>query len=317
MFLVEEFLAKYGTDLGLELVAGKKGLKKRSIKVPEIHRAGLSLTGYLKNYSEKRVLIMGKVEVEYLKSLDPELRTQRLSAILKKQTPAVILARRYRPMKELLDLCNERGLPLFRVPLSTMVLTNQMAMILTEEFAPISSRHGTFVEVFDIGVLIEGASSIGKSEAALGLIERGHRLISDDIVRIKKAKDLTLEGRGVELTRHHMEIRGIGIINVANLYGAFCVRDKKRINLIVKLETWDDQNFYDRIGTEEKTCEILGVKVPYSILPVKPGRDVVLLIEAIALNYRLKKMGYHSARDFKTRLSKKIALNKLNGVVSL
>ncbi len=126
-----------------------------------------------------------------------------------------------------------------------------------------------------------------------------------------------MEGRGVELTRHHMEIRGIGIINVANLYGAFCVRDKKRINLIVKLETWDDQNFYDRIGTEEKTCEILGVKVPYSILPVKPGRDVVLLIEAIALNYRLKKMGYHSARDFKTRLSKKIALNKLNGVVSL
>ncbi|MCH9634762.1 MAG: HPr kinase/phosphorylase [Chlamydiae bacterium] len=312
MFLVQEFFEKYQKELSLELVAGQQGLKKRRVKVPEIHRAGLSLTGYLKNYSEKRMLIMGKVEVEFLKSLDSELRRERLSAILSKKTPAVILTRRYKPMKELLDLCNERNLPLFRAPFSTMVMTNQMAMILTEEFAPIASRHGTFVEVFDIGVLIEGDSAIGKSETALGLIERGHRLISDDIVRIKKAKDSNLEGRGVDLTRHHMEIRGIGIINVANLYGAFCVRDKKRIDLIVRLEAWDKQNFYDRIGADEKTCEILGVKVPFSILPVKPGRDVVLLIEAIALNYRLKKMGYHCAKEFKSRLSKKIAANQVN-----
>lgn len=317
MFLVEEFFEKYSIELSLELVGGKQGLNKRSIHVPEIHRAGLSLTGYLKNYSQKRVLIMGKVEVEYLKSLDSELRHERLSAILQKQTPLVILTHSYSPMKELLELCNKLDLPLFRTSLSTMDFTNKMAVILTDEFSPINSRHATFVEVFDIGVLIEGDSSIGKSETALGLIERGHRLISDDIVRIKRAKGSTLEGHGVELTRHHMEIRGIGIINVANLYGAFCVRDRKRVDLIVKLEVWDDQNFYDRIGAEEKTCEILGIKVPHSVLPVKPGRDVVLLIEAIALNFRLKKMGYHSARDFRSKLSKKIAQNQVNQVVPL
>jgi HPr kinase/phosphorylase len=311
MFLVQEFLEKYNQELNLELVVGEQGLKRRSIKVPEIHRAGLSLTGYLKNYSQKRVLVIGKVEVEYLKSLDPTLRKERLSAILQRQTPMVILTRHYRPLKELLELCQERQLPLFRTPLSTMDFTNKMAVILTDEFSPITSRHGTFVEVFDIGVLIEGDSAIGKSETALGLIERGHRLISDDIVRIKRAKGSTLEGHGVELTRHHMEIRGIGIINVANLYGAFCVRDRKRVDLIVRLEAWDDKNFYDRVGTEEKTCEILEIAIPYSILPVKPGRDVVLLIEAIALNYRLKKMGYHSAREFRSRLSKKIAQNQM------
>lgn len=314
MLSVEEFYKKYGEVLGLELAAGKSGMRRRKIRVPEVHRAGLTLTGYLKNFSQKRVLALGKVEVEYLKTLSPSVRKERLAAILKKQVPAVILTRRFRPMKELFELCNERNLPLFRSSLSSMNLINQMAVILTEEFSPIASKHGTFVEVFDIGVLIEGDSSIGKSETALGLIERGHRLITDDIVRIKRTKGNTLEGRGVELTRHHMEIRGIGIINVANLYGAFCVRDKKRIDLIVKLEEWNNHTFYDRVGTDDKTCEILGVNVPYNVLPVKPGRDVVLLIEAIALNYRLKKMGYHSAKELKARLTRKIAANQLKRV---
>lgn len=309
--LLKDFLDKHQKNLGIKLLGGVQGVNKRSIVVPEIHRAGLSLTGYLKNYAAQRVLVIGKVEIEYLDSLSTELRTERLSAILQKETPAVFVTRGYPAPTELLNICNDKQLPLFGVLSPTMDFTNQMAMILTEEFAPIESRHGTFVEVFDIGVLIEGDSAIGKSETALGLIERGHRLISDDIVRIKKDKEGYLEGHGVELTRHHMEIRGIGIINVANLYGAFCVRDKKRINLIVKLEEWDDDHFYDRIGLESEHCEILGAKVPFSVLPVKPGRDVVLLIEAIALNYRLKTMGYHSAKEFKHRLNKKISANQM------
>ncbi len=150
--------------------------------------------------------------------------------------------------------------------------------------------------------IIQGDSAVGKSEAALGLIERGHRLISDDIVKVKKREGSHLEGSGAELTRHHMEIRGIGIINVANLYGAVCVRDYKSIDIVVKLESWDDQNFYDRVGLDEKYCDILGVKLPFHILPVKPGRDVVLLLETIALNHRLKGMGYHSAREFNSKL---------------
>ncbi len=309
MFLVEDFYQRYGKELGLELIAGREGLR-RPVRIPEVHRAGLALSGYVKNYAEKRILVMGRVEAEYLRTLDSLTRIHRLESILTEDLPCVILARRYRPSKDLFDLCSRKSIPLFKAPTMTVHILNRVSMILAEEFAPIASRHGTFVEVFDVGVLIEGESSIGKSETALGLIERGHRLISDDVVRIKKKKESYLEGHGVELTRHHMEIRGIGIINVANLYGAFCVRDKKQIDLIVKLETWDENNFYDRVGASETKCSILGVEVPFSILPVKPGRDVVLLVEALALNYRLKKMGYHSAKEFQTKLQRTIAVNQ-------
>lgn len=194
--------------------------------------------------------------------------------------------------------------------MTTMNLLSKMTLLLTEEFAPSMSIHGTLVEVFGVGVLIKGDSSVGKSEAALGLIERGHRLISDDIVKVKKREASYLEGFGAELTRHHMEIRGIGIINVAHLYGAVCVRDNKSIDIVVKLETWDDQHFYDRVGVDEKYCDILGVQVPYHVLPVKPGRDVVLLLETIALNHRLKKMGYNSAKEFNSKLLEMIALKQ-------
>jgi HPr kinase/phosphorylase len=156
--------------------------------------------------------------------------------------------------------------------------------------------------VFGVGVLIQGDSAVGKSEAALGLIERGHRLISDDVVKVKKKEGAYLEGSGAVLTRHHMEIRGIGIINVANLYGAVCVRNQKSIDIVVRLEVWHDDHFYDRVGLDEKFTTLLDVQLPYLILPVKPGRDVVLLLETIALNHRLKEMGYNSAQEFSAKV---------------
>lgn len=310
MYLVEDLYKQHGDSLGLELVAGKAGMKRR-IQVPEAHRPGLSLSGFLKSHAGKRILIFGKVEIEYLRDLDPKLRIQRLEAILCVPTPAVIVARRFRPSKELVQLCEKHELPLFRANMSTMNLLSKLTLLLVEEFAPTMSCHGTLVEVFGVGVLIQGDSSVGKSEAALGLIERGHRLISDDIVKVKKRENNYIEGYGAELTRHHMEIRGIGIINVANLYGAVCVRDNKSIDIVVKLETWDDQKFYDRVGLDEKSCDILGVKLPYHILPVKPGRDVVLLLETIALNHRLKVMGYNSAKEFKSKLLEMIASKEI------
>jgi HPr kinase/phosphorylase len=185
--------------------------------------------------------------------------------------------------------------------MTTMNLLSKLTLLLTEEFAPSLNCHGTLVEVFGVGVLIQGESSVGKSEAGLGLIERGHRLISDDIVKVKKREN-HIEGSGAELTRHHMEIRGLGIINVAHLYGAVCVREKKSVDIVVKLEAWDNHSFYDRVGLDEKYCDILSIKIPFHILPVKPGRDVVLLLETIALNHRLKKMGYNSAKEFNTKL---------------
>jgi HPr kinase/phosphorylase len=288
MYIVQELFDKHGSGLGLKLIAGKEGMQ-RPIKLSEVHRPGLSLSGYLKNY------------------LDTELRRKRLEGILTLQIPAVIVAGRYRPPKELVSFCEDNGIPLFRTTMNTMNLLSKMTFLLSEEFSPSMTVHGTLVEAFGVGVLIQGDSSVGKSEAALGLIERGHRLISDDVVKVRLREGSYLEGSGPELTRHLMEIRGIGIINVAHLYGAVCVRDDKKLDIVVKLEEWDDRRFYDRIGLDEKYCDILGVKVPYHILPVKPGRDVVLLLETIVLNHRLKEMGYNSAKEFNVKLLETIS----------
>jgi HPr kinase/phosphorylase len=301
MYLVENLYQQHGAKLGLELIAGSAGLK-RVIRVPEVHRPGLSLSGYLKAHATKRLLVFGKVEIEYIRDLKPTTRIKRLRTIVSAPCPAIIVARRYRPPKELVEICDEEEIPLFRVSMTTMNVLSKLTVLLTEEFAPSMNCHGTLVEVFGVGVLIQGDSSVGKSEAALGLIERGHRLISDDIVKVRKREGTYLEGFGAELTRHHMEIRGIGIINVAHLYGAVCVRDYKSIDLAVKLEEWDDDTFYDRVGIDEKYCDMLGIKLPYHLLPVKPGRDVVLLLETIALNHRLKGMGYNSAKEFNAKL---------------
>jgi len=308
MYLVEDLYKRHGEQLGLELIAGKEGMGRR-IRVPEAHRPGLTLSGYLKGHANKRLLIFGKVEIEYLRDLDPDVRVARLQAILSPSspTPAVIIARRFRPPKELIDLCEDSKIPLLRTSMTTMNLLSKMTILLTEEFSPSMNLHGTLVEVFGVGVLIQGDSSVGKSEAALGLIERGHRLITDDVVKVRKREGNYLEGFGAELTRHHMELRGIGIINVAHLYGAVCVRDHKSIDIVVKLEAWDDQNFYDRVGIDENYCDILGAKLPYHLLPVKPGRDVVLLLETIALNHRLKRMGYNSAKEFNSKVLEMIA----------
>lgn len=301
MYRVKNLYEKHAETLGLELIAGEDGLD-RKIRVPEAHRPGLSLAGYLKSHASKRILILGRVELEYLRDLDPKTRIERLEAIFSDATPAVILARRFRPPKEMRILCDKFRLPLFRTSFSTMNFLAKLSVLLTEEFCPSISVHGTLVEVFGVGVLIQGDSNVGKSEASLGLIERGHRLISDDIVRVKKQEGGYLEGSGAALTRHLMEIRGIGIINVANLYGAVCVRTQKSIEIVVRLEVWQDDNYYDRVGLENKYTTILDIKVPYHVLPVKPGRDVVLLLETIALNHRLKGMGYNSAQEFTAKV---------------
>jgi HPr kinase/phosphorylase len=304
MYLVKDFYERHGKALGLEMVAGRKGLHRR-IQKPEVHRPGLGLAGFLKHFSRTRLLIFGKNEIDYLSQLQPDTRDERLSSILTQSTPAVIIAARRVP-SSLISVCETKNIPLFVANFSATRMLSQVAFVLLEDFSPAITLHGTLVELFGVGVLIQGESSVGKSEAALGLIERGHRLISDDVVRIKK-KEGGLVGSGPELTRHLMEIRGIGIINVAHLYGAVCVRTDKQLDLVIQLEEWNDGHFYDRVGLEEKFVDILGIKIPHHILPVKPGRDVVLLVETVALNYRLKEMGYHSAREFNAKLLETIA----------
>ena len=304
-FRIYDLYARYRQRLELAQI-GKTKLD-RLIHVAEAERPGLSLTGYTKNRPQGRILIFGRAELEFLQDLDPNLRHERLKAVLLSDVPAVLISRGFEPPDELVKLCKSASIPLFCSPLPTMRLFSRLTVILSEEFSEQSSHHGTLIEAFGVGVLITGDSAVGKSEAALGLIERGHRLISDDVVRIRKREGSYLEGSGPELTRHLLEIRGIGIINVAHLYGAVCVSERQRVDVVVKLETWNDRNFYDRIGLEEKRHAILGIQVPYHLIPVKPGRDVVLLIETLVLNHRLKGLGYNSAKEFNKKLLETIA----------
>jgi len=306
MFTVEDLYRDYKEPLKLELVLGSETLD-REIFLPEVQRPGLSLAGFLKKFEPNRVLVFGSSEILYLQDLKSGEAKSRLSAILAKETPAVIVSGGEEIPSFLHDLCDKEALPLFKTSLRTIDLLSKATFCLGHAMAPATTCHGTFIEAFGVGVLIQGDSSVGKSEAALGLIDRGHRLISDDVVKLSLREDSLIEGSGTELNKHMLEIRGIGILNVAHLYGAVCVRGSKSLDLIVKLEDWDDEAFYDRVGLDERFTEMLGVNIPYHILPVKPGRDVVLLLETIILNYRLKLMGYHSAREFNVKLLETIS----------
>ena len=306
MFTIKDFYHDFGIHLSLLIKAGEKGLGKY-INLPDIERPGLALTGFMKGYSLKKILIFGRVEIEYLSSLSQSVRTKRLSSVLSPKLRMVIIARGIPPFSEMKNLCDKRDIPLFTSAHSTSHVMQKITYFLGRAFSKSISCSGTLVEAYGKGVLIQGDSSVGKSETALGLIERRHRLVSDDVVIINKREGAYLEGEGPKISRHLMEIRGIGIINVAHLYGAVCISEKANIDVVVKLEVWDDDHFYDRVGLEEKHKEFLGVSVPFYILPVKPGRDVVLLIETIVLNHRLKKMGVNSAKEFNIKLLDTIA----------
>lgn len=301
MLQAADFFIKYSEELGLQFICGKQGSKKK-IKSREVERPGLALAGFLKNFSPGRMLIFGRTDMEYLSALTPKQRLACLSPLITAQTPAIVVCFDIEVLPELKQMAEEKATALFLSSLTTSDLLSKLTRILDEEFVEQTSCHGTFLEAFDLGVLIQGESSIGKSETALGLIERGHCLISDDLVKLKLRRGPYLEGSGTQLNRHLIEIRGIGIINVAHLYGAGCVIDSKRLDLIVKLEEWNPQMFYDRVGLEEKHVALLGLNIPYYVLPVKPGRDIVLLIEAIVLNHRLKLMGQHAPKEFNKKL---------------
>jgi len=292
---ISEFHERMKDDLQLTLVAGKEGLN-RKIRWPEINRPGLALAGYFDYFPWRRVQILGKVEITYLRSLKPHVSRSRIREILSRNIPCMIVARRYRVPQELQEEADRLEVPVFRTPLITVDLIDKVTVFLDNEFAPSVSLKGNLVEVFGVGVFMEGKSAVGKSETALGLVARGHRLITDDVVRIKLREGKYLVGSGSEVTRHHMEIRGLGIINVQKLFGAVCFREESQIDLAITLETWDPGKDYERLGMEEGTIRILGKPVPHLTIPVRSGRDMVLLVETAALNHRLKSTGFNPAR---------------------
>jgi HPr kinase/phosphorylase len=285
-------------DLELHCIGGRAGLV-RELTVPDLNRPGLALSGFFENFAVHRIQLFGQGENAYLRKMEKEGRTDTVAQIFKYPIPCCVFSHGLEPTDTLRETAEQAECPILQTTLSSADFSIRVIRILSNVFAPHKMVHGVLVEVFGIGVLIMGDSGVGKSETALELIERNHRLIADDSVELRCVNGNMLIGQGANRALgHHMEIRGLGIINVSHLFGVGAIRDTKQVQLVVQLEEWDSDKVYDRIGSGESYYDILDVKIPLIHIPVKPGRNVPILIETAAMNERLKKMGYFSAREF-------------------
>ncbi len=302
---VGQFYALHSDLMSLRLIAGAEGMD-RFIKEGSVNRLGLVLTGFFKFFASRRIQIIGKSEMAYLRSLDPSTRRERIRDIFSKKIPCIIFSRNIRPPAFFIEEAERYGVPLFRSEIKTNRLVNQVAIALEQDFAPSTSIHSSMVDIQGVGVLIRGESGIGKSECVLGLIERGYSLVADDITKIKCIEGTELMATSADLTRHYMEVRGIGVINVASIFGASSIRNSKRIDLVVTLMDWTKMENINRTGLDQEYFEILQIKVPHVTIPVRSGRDISGLIEVAALDQKLKSLGHHSASEFNERLINKM-----------
>ena len=290
--------------LNLRCLCGRKGLF-RTITVPEINRPGLALTGFYESFAAQRVQVFGNAEYAYLNKIFTDGNIEKVQQLFTFEMPCCIFAHGLTPPDGFLAIAEEAGCAVLQTDLETTELTNRLLRLFFNIFAQKKTMHGVLVEVYGVGIMILGESGVGKSETALELIERGHRLVADDIVELRCVNGNQILGQGAnKIISHHMEVRGLGIINVQQLYGVGAIREQKEVQLLVKLEQWDAQKVYDRLGTSTQTMDILGVKVPILEIPVRPGRNIPIIIETAAMNERLKSMGYYSARDFNQNVLK-------------
>jgi HPr kinase/phosphorylase len=295
---------KEHNSLNLHCIGGRKGLNK-VISIPDLNRPGLALMGFYESFGSQRVQLFGQGEVACLDMLAKEGKMKNIRQMFQYPIPCCIFTHNLSPDQEFFNLAEEVQCPLLQTDLGTSDFSARLLRILLDIFAPKKSIHGVLVEVFGLGILILGDSGVGKSEVALELINRGHRLVADDVVEIHNVSGNILLGTGAnKIIGHHMEIRGLGIINVTHFFGVGAIRDQKQIQLVVMLEEWDSRKNYDRLGTDDQVMEILGVSIPRLDIPVKPGRNIPIIIEAAAMNERLKKMGYNSAREFNRNVLK-------------
>jgi HPr kinase/phosphorylase len=303
---IEELLREAGVDLGLRLRAGQAGLG-RIIAVPRIQKPGLALAGYPEQLHRDRVQTLGATEIEYLKSVSPTVRKLGIDTVMASSPACVVVTRDLEPPAELVAASDDHGVPLAISRLSSAEFIAGVTQFLQAKLSPSTSIHGVLLDILGIGVLLLGKSGIGKSEAALDLVARGHRLVADDIVNIRRIGPKLIYGSGSGIIRHHMEIRGLGIINIQDLFGISAVRDVKKIELVIELSDWDEDAEYDRLGVDDEVYSILGEVLPLLRIPVRPGRNVATIIEVAARNQLLKFMGHHSAREFQDRLNQAIA----------
>ena len=304
---VEHFHAQHADRLQLKLVAGQDGMG-RLIREGAVNRLGMALTGFIKYFAFRRVQLIGKSEVSYFQTLDPATRQARIQAILDKKIPCIVFSRDNRPPAIILKAAQKAKVPVFVSPIPTPRLVNLITLCLEEDFAPSTSEHGSMVDIMGVGVLIRGESGVGKSECALGLVERGYSLVADDITRLRLLEGRELMASSAEVTRTFMEVRGIGIINVAAIFGGRAIRTEKRLDLVVSLEEWDKVEEIERTGLDQQFYEILGLKIPLVRIPIRPGRDLAGLVQVAALDQKMKTMGQFSALEFNEKLMSRLKL---------
>lgn len=298
---VDQFFKEHGPALQMRLISNGGSLK-RSIREPTVNRPGLALSGFTRYFAHKRVQAIGHAEAYFLQSLPPEERVKHLTDLFAFKIPCIVFSRGLRPDKEFLLAAKNAGVPIFQTPLVTMKFINAATLALEMMFAPRGSEIGSMVDILGVGVLIRGESGIGKSEAVLALIERGYSLVSDDVTRVTLVDGREIMCTSSDLTRSHMEIRGIGIINVAAMFGVKSIRREKSLDLVITLKPWDDVSNVDRLGLEQEFDKVLGIDIPHMIIPVRPGRDLARLIEVAAFQTKLKLSGYNAAQELNDRL---------------
>lgn len=295
----------------LELTNCTPDVKIDNIEITQadVNRPALQLAGFFSHFDSNRIQVIGNVEYAYMQQMDRESKIERVLKIMDEKIPCMVYCRDLKPDDEIVKMATEKKIPILSASKTTSSFMAEVIRWLNVELAPRISIHGVLVDVFGEGVLIMGESGIGKSEAALELIKRGHRLVTDDVVEIKKVSEDTLIGTAPDITRHFIELRGIGIIDVKTLFGVESVKDTQCIDLVIKLEEWNRDEEYDRLGLEEKYTEFLGNKVVCHSIPIRPGRNLAIIVESAAVNYRQKKMGYNAARELYNRVTNNL-MNK-------
>lgn len=299
-------LLKFVEKMKLTNLTPELDISEIMITQSDVNRPALQLSGYYDHFDHERIQVIGFVEYTYLEKLSTEDKLKNFEQLLSYEIPCVVFSRGLHPGEEFLKCAREKNIPVFNTKHTTSAFMAEAIRWLNVQLAPCISIHGVLVDVYGEGVLIMGESGIGKSEAALELIKRGHRLVSDDVVEIRKVSEETLIGSAPDVTRHFIELRGVGIVDIKMLFGVQSVKETQGINLVIKLEEWDKNKEYDRMGLEEEYTEILGNKIVCHSIPIRPGRNVAIICESAAVNYRQKQMGYNAAQELTRRLQKSL-----------
>lgn len=292
----------------LSLVSGEEGIG-RHVAISDISRPGIEMAGYFTHYPSNRIQLMGKTEISFFALLTAKEKSERMLKLCASDTPVIIVSHGMEVPEELIVASNENSVPVLTTNMPTTRFSSMLTNFLESMLAPTTAVHGVLVDIYGVGVLITGKSGVGKSETALELVKRGHRLVADDCVEIRQEGEDTLVGSAPKLIEHLLEIRGLGIIDIMTLFGASAIRNYKRITLVIELEIWDEKKTYDRLGLEEEKMEIINTAITKLTVPVRPGRNLAVIIEVAAMNHRLKRMGINAAEDFAKRLDDVIGQN--------